>query len=146
MSELMQNLLFPPAAVIIFVVLGAQALRSSTAGGELGPKGKSYLLRGSLGLLAITYGEMTVSYYSELGLPLTALMLSLLAWFLVWQMRALVRRIKAINREQQALVAAGELKIIPLRPAQNVVNVVLIVWGSACILGTIVALVLKVLG
>jgi hypothetical protein len=146
MSELMQDLLFPLAAVIILVILGAQALRSSTAGGELGPKGKAYLLRGSLSLLAITYGEMTVSYYRALGLPLTALILSLLAWFLVWQLRALVSRIKAINREQQALVAAGELKLIPLRPAQKIVNVVLIVWGSACLLGTIVALVLKVLG
>jgi len=146
MPPLMQDLLLPPAVVIIFLVLGAQALRSTTAGGELGPKGKAYLLRGCLGLLAIRYGEMAVSYYRELGLPLTALILSLLAWFVVWQMRALVNRIKAINRERQALLAAGDLKLIPLGPAQKVLNIVLIIWGSACILGTIVALVLKVLG
>jgi protein-S-isoprenylcysteine O-methyltransferase Ste14 len=146
MSPLIQDLLLPLGLVLIFLVLGAQAFRSTTGGGEIGPKGKAYLFRGCLGLLGISYGEMTVSYYKELGLPLTALILSLLAWFVVWQMRALVNRIKAINRERQALLAAGELKLIPLGPAQKVINIVLIVWGSACILGTIVALVLKVLG
>lgn len=146
MPPLLQDLLLPPALVLIFLVLGAPKFRATTGGGEIGPKGKAYLLRGALGLLGICYAEMAVAYHKALGLPLTALILLLLAWFVVWQVRALVSRIKAINREREALLAAGELKIIPLRPAQRVINVVLIVWGSVCILGTIIAVVVKALG
>lgn len=111
--------------------------------GEIGLKGKAYLLRGCLIFLAFGYGEITVSYHAELGLPLTILILCLLIWFIAWQAQRLAKRLKAIDREQEELLSAGELKLIPLRPAQKVVNVVLIVWGSLCILGTIIALVMK---
>lgn len=143
MPPRMQDLILPPLITAIVLILGAQALRVTSGGGEVGPKGKAYLIRGCLILLAVGYGEVTVPHYSELGFPLTILILCLLAWFVVWQVRTLVHRIKTINREEEALLAGGELKLVPLRPAQKVVNVVLIVWGSLGILGTIIAFVMK---
>ena len=146
MPPLIQDLLLVPGVVLIFLVLGAPKLRSTTGGGEIGPKGKAYLFHGALSLLGIGYAEVAVGYHKQLGLPLTALILLLLAWFVAWQIQALVTRIKAINREQEALLRGGELKIIPPRPAQRVVNVILIVWGIACIVGTTIAIVVKALG
>lgn len=139
----MQDLLMPLFLIAIWFVFGGLALRSTTGGGEIGPKGKAYLFRGALILLPILYGAIACSYGNELGLILLTLLLSLFACLVIWQLLALISRIKAINREQEALLAGGELKLIPLRPAQKIVNVVLIVWGSLGILGTIIALVLK---
>jgi hypothetical protein len=143
MSQVIEDLLAPVFVAAVILVLGAQAFRLSTGGGEIGPKGKAYLLRGCLTFLAFGYGEITVSYHAELGLPLTILILCLLVWFIAWQAQGLATRLKNIDREQEELLSAGDLKVIPLRRAQRVINVVLIVWGSLGILGTIIALVLK---
>jgi hypothetical protein len=145
MPPLIQDLLMPVFLIAIWFVFGGLALRSTTGGGEIGPKGKVYLFRGALILLPILYGAVAWSYGKELGFTLLALLLSLFAWLAIWQLFALIRRIQSINREQEALLARGELKLIPLRPAQKVVNIVLVVWGSVCIVGAIIALVLKAL-